>query len=245
MITETQNIIEKAQEIYNKGLREVYFICNDGTKEKRRIGKTGGGEIIVMVKGSKRRGFYLDHTDYKDILEIKHNVTDKDKWERQIKKGIALLNDSGLWPDIKRNFEVSLSIGYDKIREAYKVINSDYDEDYNKTIEIRTQKVKEIDERLIKEGSYDTGILWSLVSIPKIKKMNFGKYLNEDKLKEIAEALKNKQKIHVEGSNGYDISFDYDPQQNRAWYSEEYKNCGNGHYYLALNKEYAFFEEDD
>ena len=47
------------------------------------------------------------------------------------------------------------------------------------------------------------------------------------------------------GRSSYDVSFSYDPKLQHAWYSEEYKNCGNGHYYLALDETHALFYEDD
>lgn len=43
----------------------------------------------------------------------------------------------------------------------------------------------------------------------------------------------------------YDVGFSYNPKQKKAWYSEEFKNCSNGHYYLALNNTHAFFIEND
>jgi hypothetical protein len=42
-------------------------------------------------------------------------------------------------------------------------------------------------------------------------------------------------------------SYDYSVHitNGRAWFSEEYKDCGNGHYYLLLNANCAIFYEDD
>lgn len=84
----------------------------------------------------------------------------------------------------------------------------------------------------------------------KIKKMIFHKskwqnYITAEKLKQIAYAMDNKEKFHTSGRNGYDVSFEYNPELNRAWYSEEYSGCGNGHYYLALNRTHAMYCEDD
>lgn len=61
----------------------------------------------------------------------------------------------------------------------------------------------------------------------------------------IAEALKNKTSYQCRGSNGYDVSFEYDAEKNKAWYSEEYVGCGNGHYYLALDSTHAIYYEKD
>lgn len=91
---------------------------------------------------------------------------------------------------------------------------------------------------------------FSMVDSLKIKKMTFhtGKWnapITQHKLEEIAHAIDTKTEYHTSGRNGYDVSFEYNPETNRAWYSEEYKGCGNGHYYLALNRTHAIFYEND
>ena len=43
----------------------------------------------------------------------------------------------------------------------------------------------------------------------------------------------------------YDVSFQLKAKERKAWYSEEYRGCGNGHYYLALNHSCALFYEHD
>jgi len=117
--------------------------------------------------------------------------------------------------------------------------------------EILTRKIKEIEPKLIKisketgEEYYNTIILQQLIYPLKIKKMNFDKYSNGDKSERIERAMQKRTQISIRGRTSYDISFEYDPEKNMAWYSEEYRDCGNGHYYLALNNKYAVFWEDD
>lgn len=84
----------------------------------------------------------------------------------------------------------------------------------------------------------------------KIKKMLFhkGSYNSGTTkmiLQNIAEAINTKTKYNYKGFNGYDVSFEYNPETNKAWYSEEYVGCANGHYYLALNRTHAVFYETD
>ena len=76
--------------------------------------------------------------------------------------------------------------------------------------------------------------------------MYFGKYDNARIKEEFKNALQNKTsyssgRIRV----NYDVTLEYDADKNMAWYSEEYKNCGNGHYYLAIGPTTALFCEDD
>jgi len=123
---------------------------------------------------------------------------------------------------------------------------------YDLNEKIKIEKIKQIDSRLIEKTEdgkeiYNSNILWHLSKPLKIKKMYFEKYkdYNNLKLKEIKEALQNKQPITIKGRTNYDVSFYYKPDENKAWYDEEFRNCGNGHYYLALSDTYAMFYEDD
>jgi hypothetical protein len=68
---------------------------------------------------------------------------------------------------------------------------------------------------------------------------------NQERLNAIGEAMTNKVKYRTTGDNGYDVTFNYNPDEQKAWYSEEYRNCGNGHYYLALDNEHAIYYEKD
>ena len=81
----------------------------------------------------------------------------------------------------------------------------------------------------------------------KIVKMRLSRHndYNNDRLPLITKAMNNKESITLSGRVDYDVSFEYNAEKNKAWYSLEYKNCGNGHYYLALNDTHAIFCEDD
>jgi hypothetical protein len=43
----------------------------------------------------------------------------------------------------------------------------------------------------------------------------------------------------------YDVHYTYNAKEKKAFYSEEFKDCGNGHYYLAIDNTHALFYEDD
>ncbi len=107
-----------------------------------------------------------------------------------------------------------------------------------------------IDERFIdydKENNpyVKSSILYTYSQLPKVKKMYFGKYRNEMVLNVIKSNMEKKTVTHESGKSSYDVSFEYNPEKNKAWYSEEYRGCGNGHYYIALNPTHALFVEDD
>ena len=90
----------------------------------------------------------------------------------------------------------------------------------------------------------DTDYIWEL-SRCKLKSMYFGYYNTEEK-EQIRKAISERRQYSTPRiRTNYDVSFDYNPENNKAFYREEYKDCGNGHYYLALNHSTAVFCEDD
>lgn len=66
---------------------------------------------------------------------------------------------------------------------------------------------------------------------------------------QIANALEKKENVRGSWRGNYDCSFEirFDKERNtiKGWYSEEYKGCGNGHYYFLLDHKHVIFGEDD
>lgn len=82
----------------------------------------------------------------------------------------------------------------------------------------------------------------------KVVKMRFTKragMFNDECFKRIKNSMENKTDCKFSSYNGYDVSFEYNAKRNKAWYALEYRNCGNGHYFIALNDTHALFVEDD
>lgn len=244
---------QKALDYYNQGHRKIKVISQIGETKIYRIGKTYGDEIILLIKGSKkfgRRLSTLSETELKDINIIEKKTTDKDKWEKQTNRIIQMLKTSCLWEDNLKEYELALDIGYDKLMKCKEIQNGKYVEGYSENEKEIVKRIKEVEPRLVyvsEEGNecYNTGILWYKIGIPNVKKMRFTTGDNEYYLSQIKQAMKDKKELHLSGRTNYDISFEYKPEGNRAWYSEEFKNCGNGHYYLALNETHAVHYEDD
>ena len=225
----------------------------DGTKQKTRFMKVGDKQLFIFAKRSRKWGWYTYSYDNRIIcngreivnIEVKQKreKTEKEKWERSINKAIKYLEESGLWADVLEELEIMREVGYEKCKKAIRI----YWDYYNKD---NIEKIKAIDKRLIKK--YDNGNegILSMLFITggrplKIKKMYFGKERNELILNRIKKAMEEKRPIQEWGTSSYDVSFEYNPKYNKAWYSEEYRGKGNGHYYIALNNAYALFMEDD
>lgn len=243
-----QTIYEEIKELYLKGISKFYLIDSNGNKYLKRINETDNGTLLVMK--SKRRGYYLYGESWIKEFIPKIEKPAHIKWEKSIKKAISMLEKSGFWSELKEDLNKALSVGYDNLQKAYKLYWENFTDDYYENMEIRTQKIKEISPLLISVNDENkeypnTTILFHFCNELKIKKMYFGKYSNESKLRAIKDAILNNKDIYVSGRTSYDVSFSYKANCKKAWYSEEFKDCGNGHYYLALNHTHAFHYEDD
>jgi hypothetical protein len=242
-----ETIINKAEQLFKEGVRKFKVTLPDCV-EVRRAGLSSHG-LMLMLPKSKKYGVALKNLTVLDIEPIRETVNTEEKHRKQLLKAISLLRSSGLWQDNLRHMELALSIGYNRLKQANDILSLNLDSDYYKNQSLVIAKLKEFEPRLIEvtpEGKehYNTSILWYMTNPLKIKKMNFGAY-NVVTLAEIKEALELNKPISLTGKTSYDVSFEYNPEIKRAWYSEEFKGCGNGHYYLALNHEYAVYYEDD
>ena len=244
--TKKKKIIKKMPNNFKFHCIEMY----EKKKRKIRCLKENDETIFVYAPKSKRFGmrFGIDNfIENHDIIVDTNEEIDK-KWHKQINRAINCLEKSGLWPDIKIYFENLSKMNYSdkkKIEEIYwshwdkpeKEIQNEYksySEKYpfafcfheDKTIE---PKIEYIFER----------------SECKLKAMYFGKYQNSRIKAEIAEAIKNRKNYCKNAKTNYDVNFSFNAEKNMAWYAEEYRGCGNGHYYIALDENTALFCEND
>jgi hypothetical protein len=218
-------------------------ITMNGREQRARIG-IENDSFFIYARKKRYNGYRYSSFNQVTSFTIP-DVTEEETWKKSWKKVLKMLEESGLWENMKSDVEMALSIGYEKIKKAYNATH-EYDRDHEKEIEV----IRAIDERLIEkspEGKeyYDTSIIWYMHIPAKVKTMYFGKYYNKHHLASIALAMKENRKFTASEEVNYDVSFEYNPEANKAWYSEEFRGCGSGHYYLALNSTHALFYEDD
>lgn len=180
----------------------------------------------------KRYNIYEFMADF-DVNSIKRvNAETTETWHKRLKRAIKLMKENDIWHDLCAVFEALLNMSY---------------EDY--------LKCKQNPESMVNKYSwaFETGYGGRLVFkygsdetyLCKLKSMYFGGSNAYYKGK-IEQALKLKQSYRTGRiSANYDVSFNYDASEKKAWYSEEYRNCGNGHYYLAISSGTAIFCEND
>ena len=181
-----------------------------------------------------------------DFSTVSEGISEEEKWHRRIRTAIKRLEASGLWNDLLLKLKNLDTMTLEDKRAIYNIRwdahtnpNSDgteYDE-YVKKYPFAFYHTKG-------KTSVDTFYIWEMSNVI-LKSMYFGKYANASCKENIRNAIKDKKDISVSERVQYDVSFNYDASKNAAWYSEEYRGCGNGHYYIALDENMAWFCEDD
>jgi hypothetical protein len=252
MNTETKpDTIQQYRELEKmlvSGVKKVNVIYNDGRKAQLRIFKSQNQDVCCFRKGSRKYGHYFPFSEVAKIIPVKSLKSDEEKWEDAWKKVLVKLQKSGLWDNIVKEIELALKIGYKKLNKAYDLYwqKDMLSNEWSHNIEVFKEKFPELickDDKGVEH--INTSILYNIAKQPKVKKMRFCKWNNDAILQGIKHAMDNKIPHHCSGRYIYDISFEYRPEKNMAWYSEEYKNCGNGYYYIALNATHALFMEKD
>jgi hypothetical protein len=239
-------IQEQISKMYDSGIRAVNITYKDGYKKKIRIFKASTGAICQYKKGSSRKGYELNAFDIVSVSAVTSKKSEEQKWIDGWKKVDAKLEKSGLWTDIRAEIKLAFEIGYKKLKQMSNVYWQ-----FSSSDEAGIAYFKEHCPLLLlkrDDGTeyVNTTVLWHYDKLPKVKKMMFAKkFYNESILKRIQEAMDSKTAIHEGHRYNYDVSLEYNPEKNKAWYSEEYKNCGNGHYYIVISSTHALFMEDD
>ena len=233
---------------------KVFYALNKRSGEKRRCYKYGD-YVFVYGKRMKRYGYQYDYNRFNEHYTFcPYNDDENASWHRRVRRALKCIKASGLWPDMIEYFENLDKMTWEDKQYLDHIYwqgphfgisgNMSWDEfnDICKKYAERYPFVFDIDEK----GNYriNTKYIWEM-SDCKLKSMYFGKYQNAHEKALIAQKIANKERYSCAHEVNYDVSFEYNPTMNAAWYSEEYRGCANGHYYLALNSSTALFCEDD
>ena len=234
----------------------------DGTTKRAVVESTGC--IFEFAYGCKRKGYRYSPEQYvkKPLsIEVKETQESKEKaWHHRIERAIICLDKSGFWPDMIEKLanldvmiyaekkEIAALYWQDTISRFSTVPTKEQVEKFNK--EFREWYGEYIDKYPFvfpkdKNGLFyvDTYYIYE-ISECTLKCMYFGTS-NAAYKKKIKEAIKEHSSLSLQVRVSYDVSFQYDSEKNAAYYREEYRNCGNGHYYVALNENVALFVEND
>ena len=227
----------------NNHVKKFRVKLNDGKSIVVRLWFTEFGQICMMGKGRKRYGHELSGYDHFDrwvsLKPIVHNKTDVYKrFMKRAKDGLKMLTESGLWTDIKESIEYFLAMPEDKQRELVNDIMTDcYELFYLQTH--NGGKYDWVDCHQVFE-SFARKNCW--------KSIAWYRYERQRMSARVADYIKNGENYHHKWENGYDNSVDVwvgDDGEKRAAYSQEYRGCANGHYYLMFDATHAIYYEDD
>ena len=213
---------------------DYYFVDNNNKKVRLF---TKGKKICRYFRRSRRYGYLLGQEDLKNIYVKKKRVHEAQRWQKDWEDILQNLKKWNLWPELHDDIALGLSLGYKKVRQ---LSDTYWEEPFDK----RFERIRKIAGRDV-----NTFVYWTMDKMPKKRKMRFHRHrynrnITEKYLQRIEQAMLNKEEYACSGDNGYDVSFRYNGK-DRAWYSEEYRGCGNGHYYLTYSPTHAFHYEDD
>ena len=227
-------------DVYNTISRKIekYVYVSDGEKHEIRLFISSNNDICFAPKRRRNGGYMLSvyqMEKWDSLTKVnKGNKTDLVKrMRKRAESGVAMLNESGLWDDIKKELLEFLDLSNDDINRDF--VDGDIYELY------RTKK-------------YDWLSCYQVFSSLKAKKCwknpSFDKYAylyKEHVINSVKCAIADKKSIRFNWRNVYDNTLEIIGTNGiyRGYYSEEYRNCGNGHYYLLFDATHAIYYEDD
>ena len=205
------------------------------------------GHVFIYAPGRRKYGWRFTDQEFLKDYNIIPGRTKTEEWHKRLKRAVKCLNESGLSPDIKTVFEQCLTMTYDEHKELSKMYWS-----------------KKMDGELLKKwvafrnkfpfafgidangNEFIKSDYVYEISECRLKSMYFGKDINSSIKDELKEAISRKQAYRLSRiRTSYDVSVEYYPENNKGHYAEEYRGCGNGHYYLMLDHSTALWVEDD
>ena len=225
--SEIKAVVEKSI----KDCQNYNFVITmaNGDKERKRLFISNDGFVCEFKKRSRTRGRCISCEElWKLVKPIEKNADKVNICKRNIRSVVKYLMSSGFWPDIYENMVKLQGLSDDDLKY---LCECEYD-DHNRFMQER--EIDHISPDMFSSLSSGRGIIT----------INWGQGHDWIKQGWLA-ALREKRNYSMRWTVSYDNSVEFNPDGNRAWYSEEYRGCGNGHYYLLLDEKHAAFREDD
>jgi len=217
-----------------------YVKTTDGKRKRIRF-FSRNGIVYTMGKRDRKYGYGLYSSHCENWVSLtKAGSAKTDTFKRYLKRAnaaLAMLEESGLWNDIREEVKHFLSLSEEEQRQMVKDIETDcynlfYLQTFNggKYVWARFYQIFE---------SFAAKNCW--------KSIAWSKWERERMSAEVAECIKNGTEYYHRWIHGYDNTVEVANRngEKKAWYSEEYRNCGNGWYYLMFDATHAIFFEKD
>lgn len=223
-------VYENVKEIMkNAPTNKFVILLEDGTRVTKRLFVTFDG-ICEYLPHSKQYGRRVDYDKWVSLTPITP-TDDFIKVKNFLINVVKYLSASGLWQNIKNDYEKILAQGDDYLRH---VLSLDFTEQRNylyDTIQVHSFHVDSI------KYSARKGIIC----------INYDSHEKNYRRSEVKRHIVNGTPYQYRWRKRYDNSIEYRKHNDITcgWYSTEYKDCGNGHYYLALDEMHAIYAETD
>ena len=214
----------------------------DGSKKTLKLWNNGG--VAVMDKGKRRKGHFLhsiadNYANWESITLYENSCDIFKRVIKRAKKAFEMLSESGLWTEHKIILERFLHMSGEDQKE---IVNKLCDDSYAFYL-------------LCTDGKSDYSWIGSCYHLFEQfakekcwKSINWMEGLRETYTEYLKNCIEHKEHYSHKWYKGYDNSIEVNLCTDgilRGWYSEEYKGCGNGHYYMLLDATHAIHIEDD
>lgn len=231
---------KEISDFVGKGIAKVRITLADGRKVVKRIfiSTRNGHFVCECARKSTTSGYIIREDDYErnwvSMVKVGSNVNLVSRMKKRANDALRMLTESELWSDIKDEIVEFLKLSDDVIKSDFVEV-SPY-KTYN------TKKYKWLHTYQVFE-SFKASVCWKA---PSFDKWDLNK---ASVITNVQNAIILKRDFSCRWRNKYDNSISIKQDNGhgiaRGWYSEEYKNCGNGHYYLLFDAKHAIFYEDD
>lgn len=213
---------------------KAVLLYNPGGRKEVRFGISTSGRLIVMNKRSRRFGGFPPANFFENVVQInlssKKIISGVERYVDDLRKRKRYL-DKHCHPNLWKN-----------LRDEAELIT---EENLKKLLSDKTTVSR-----------FDAWEVAPKYNLPRIEshkaislKTALGKYYDETLIMaQVKSSIDNKKDYERQWRNKYDYSLSLKMCKDgiyRGWLSQEFKNCGNGHYYLLIGYNHAIFCEDD
>jgi hypothetical protein len=239
--------LQDIQTIYDGGNTEFEALMQNGEKQSFRLFVSSNGTLAYFAKGKHTRGYPVyGIVDSMVSVKIKNKKITSlyDGYIlslRKFKKAYTESLHKNLWGDLRAGYEGLNISEFEKFVVEYI---GDKETDYD-LYKILCKFCQSKGININTENRYKTTTIKS-----NAPKQTWGEdyYRYNQCLQNIKNHLDNKENFSYYWESNYDVSVTGKVCEDgiyRAWFSLEFRGCGNGHYYLLVNENQAVFCADD
>mgnify|MGYP003290315902 CR=1 FL=1 len=207
------------------------IVYENGKTETKKLFVSDYGNVCEFKKRSSRSGYRIGVLNIASI-EVKPKTPPIKVCRNNLRLVIKYLSKSGLWTPMLNGAKYLISLSDEELKSM---------RDWDRYHQIMNDELRQ------KDIIWFGGDCFNALFEKSIKTMRFMSYDRDYQKRRLKESIDNKENLTYRWRNGYDNHYEirFSEDYSRGWYSEEYKNCGNGHYYYLLDECHVLFGEDD